>query len=338
MQALQLVARNQLEHCVLPTPQPGPHQVLVKTLATTICTSDLHDISRNPFGITLPRVLGHEAAGIVVASGAQVSRVDIGALVAIHPVVNCGECEECRRGLTHHCQQLGHLGFDRDGCFAEYIVQREDRVRVLPPNVSAHVGTLLEPLCVCLQAVARAGDLTQRTVLVVGDGPFGIIIARMALRAGGKVILVGREEFRLKQVPTAIALHWSSVEESLHAVRARVGMGGMDVAILAVSSKEAFDLCLSALRPRGRLVLFSALGKDDAVDLQRVHLRELELVGACNDEARLDEAVGLLSECSTELSHVITHQVPFRDWPRAFELARNHHHEVLKVSLTFPEL
>ncbi len=184
MQALQLLAPNQLEHCVLPTPQPGPHQVLVKTLATTICTSDLHDISRNPFGITLPRVLGHEAAGIVVASGAQVSSVDIGALVAIHPVVNCGECQECRRGFTHHCQQLGHLGFDRDGCFAEYIVQREDRVRVLPPNVSAHVGTLLEPLCVCLQAVARAGDLTQKTVLVVGDGPFGIIIARMALRWG----------------------------------------------------------------------------------------------------------------------------------------------------------
>ena len=63
MQALQLKAPNELKLCELPTPQPGPRDVLIRTVAATICTSDLHDISENPFGIALPRVLGHEAAG-----------------------------------------------------------------------------------------------------------------------------------------------------------------------------------------------------------------------------------------------------------------------------------
>ena len=68
-----------------------------------------------------------------------------------------------------------------------------------------------------------------------------------------------------------------------------------------------------------------------------MHLRELELIGACNDEERLDEAMNLLSVPELGLSELITHRIPFRDWPEAFELAQNHHHEALKVSLTFAE-
>src|SRR6266487_2991951 len=72
MQALQMRQLGELALTTLPMPTPGPRDVLIRTLAATICTSDLHDLSRNPFGIDLPRVLGHEAAGMVVACGAEV--------------------------------------------------------------------------------------------------------------------------------------------------------------------------------------------------------------------------------------------------------------------------
>jgi len=309
----------------LPAPTPGPRDVLIRTLAATICTSDLHDLERNPFGIALPRVLGHEAAGVVVACGADVRGFAPGMRVAVHPVVPCGECAECARGFSHLCARMGHLGNDRDGAFAEYFVQRADRVRRLPEQVPATVGALLEPVAVCLQAVARAGAVHGRDVLVVGDGPFGNIIARLAVGKGARqVVVAGREPFRLGRIP--------GVTTVKSAPRASA-----DVSILAVSSTQAAVSCLEALRPRGRLVVFSALPEAVALDLTSLHLREQEIVGACNDEERLDDALRCLSDPELALHEIVTHALPFPRWAEAFALARDGHDRALKVALTFPE-
>jgi 2-desacetyl-2-hydroxyethyl bacteriochlorophyllide A dehydrogenase len=323
MQALQMRELGLLALTTLPMPAPGPRDVLIRTLAATICTSDLYDLARNPFGIDLPRVLGHEAAGVVVAFGAEVDEFTLGTRVAVHPVLPCGECAECARGFGHLCARMGHLGYDRDGTFAEYFVQRADRVRRLPERVPATVGALLEPVAVCLQAISRAGAMHGREVLVTGDGPFGNIIARLAVQAGARrVVVAGRQPFRLGRIP--------GVETVKSASKASV-----DVAILAVSSSEAAASCLAALRPRGRLVIFSALAEAVALDLLPLHLRELEIVGACNDEDRLDEALRCLSDPELELHEIVTHALPFTQWPEAFALARDGHDRALKVALTF---
>jgi 2-desacetyl-2-hydroxyethyl bacteriochlorophyllide A dehydrogenase len=325
MQALQMRGPGDLVLTRLSAPRPGPHDVLIRTQAATICTSDLFDLADNPFGIELPRVLGHEAAGVVVASGQLAKELTPGQRVAAHPVVPCGDCAECARGFAHLCARMGHLGYDRDGAFAEYFVQRADRVRPLPDGVRADVGALLEPVAVCLQAIARAGAVSGRDVLVAGDGPFGNLIARLAVRAGARrVLVVGREPFRLARIP--------GVETQTSAP-----VRSADVAILAVSSEEAVVACLSALRPRGRLVVFSALHRPVALNLLQVHLRELEVVGSCNDEDRLDEAMACLSDPALALGEIITHQIRFDRWADAFALAGKGHDRALKVALTFPE-
>jgi threonine dehydrogenase-like Zn-dependent dehydrogenase len=325
MQALQMRGLGELVMTTLPVPAPGPRDVLIRTLAATICTSDLHDLARNPFAIALPRVLGHEAAGVVAACGAEVGEFTPGMRVAAHPVVPCGGCAECARGFGHLCAHLGHLGQDRDGSFAEYFRQRADRVRRLPDKLPATVGALLEPVAVCLQAIARAGAVRGRDVLVAGDGPFGNIIARLAVRNDARrVVVTGREPFRLGRIPGAETLQ-SAPNASV------------DVAILAVSSAEAATACLSSLRPRGRLVVFSALPEAVALDLVSLHLRELEIVGACNDEERLDEALQCLSDPELALHEIVTHTFPLAQWPAAFALARDGHDRALKVALTFPE-
>lgn len=324
MMALQMREIGSLVPTRLPVPTLGHQEVLIRTTAATICTSDLHDLARNPFGIPLPRVLGHEAAGVVVDHGAGVRSLPRGTRVAAHPVVPCGACDECRRGLGHLCTRMGHLGIDRDGAFAEFFVQRADRVRPLPETLPDALGTLLEPVAVCLQAIARAGEVRQRDVLVVGDGPFGNLIARLANRAGARqVTVVGREPFRLGRLRGATAA-------------SAVAPSSVDVAILAVSSPAAAAACLTALRPRGRLVLFSALADATPLELLPVHVRELEIVGACNDEDRLDEALACLADPSLALGELITHQLPFDRWAEAFTLAREEHDHALKVTLTFP--
>jgi threonine dehydrogenase-like Zn-dependent dehydrogenase len=220
---------------------------------------------------------------------------------------------------------MGHLGYDRYGAFAEFFVLRADRVRPIPDEVPASVGALLEPVAVCLQAIARAGEIRGRDVLVAGDGPFGNIIARLAVRAGARhVTVVGREPFRLARI------------RGVETCTTRP-TGPVDVAILAVNAPDAAASCLSALRPRGRLVVFSAVHRPASIDLIAVHLRELEIVGSCNDEDRLDEAVGCLGDPALALREVVTHLIPFERWDEAFTLARDGHDRALKVALTFPE-
>jgi threonine dehydrogenase-like Zn-dependent dehydrogenase len=109
------------------------------------------------------------------------------------------------------------------------------------------------------------------------------------------------------------------------------------VAILAGNAPDAAALGLSALRPRGRLVIFSAVHRSTTVDLVAVHRRELEIVGSCNDEDRLDEATQCLSDPALALHENVTHLIPFERWDEAFTLARDGHDRALKVALTFPE-
>lgn len=323
MRALQLKGLNELVMTEQPLPEPRADEVLVRTGAATICTSDLHDIRYNPFGIRYPRTLGHEGAGVVVKAGAAVTHLAPGMRVAAHPVVPCGKCEECRRGFEHLCSNMGHLGLDRDGCFAEYFVQRADRVVALPDHISLSLGALLEPVAVCLQAIARAGDVRGRRVLIAGDGPFGNIIARLALQAGAaKVLVAGRSPFRLSRIPGA-----DIVEE--------VPAKSADIAILAVSAADAVQTCMQALRPRGRLVIFSNVVAPVPIDLFTLHVCELEIAGACNDENRIAASLECLNNKTLALEELITHRLPFENWEEAFSLAREGHNRALKVALTF---
>jgi threonine dehydrogenase-like Zn-dependent dehydrogenase len=339
MRALQLQAIAKLVEVRLPVPRPKPDEVLVRTIVTTICTSDLNDLAHNPFGIVLPRVMGHEGAGVVAGVGENVNEFQIGDRVAAHPVIPCRACDNCRRGLGHLCSHMGHLGLDRDGTFAEYFCIRSDRVRRVPAGVPLHAASLLEPVAVCLEALGRGRVQPGDALLVVGDGPFGILIARLASRCKPrKIILVGHHDFRLNQVPEAVRIREQRATDVCAAVLAANDGMGVDVGIMAVGTQSALDLCTASLRARGRVVVFSAIHGPARFDLFRLHTQELEILGACNDQDLIDPALERLSDPQLRLGSLLTHRLPFEAWPRAFELARQGKDEALKVALVFGDL
>jgi threonine dehydrogenase-like Zn-dependent dehydrogenase len=339
MRALQLQAVNRLVEVRLPVPQPRPEEVLIRTVATTICTSDLSDIAHNPFGIALPRVLGHEGAGVVAEVGAGVNTFHPGDRVTAHPVIPCRDCENCRRGLGHLCSNLGHLGLDRDGTFAEFFCVRADRVRRLPPGVDFGFASLLEPVAVCLEAVDRGRIAAGETVRVLGDGPFGVLIARLAMeRRPARVVLVGHHEFRLRQVAGVATVNAKRSPDLPRAIRAACDGRGADVAILATGAPVAIEVAIACLRARGRVVVFSAVQGGVSVDWFRLHTQELEILGACNDQDLITPALECLGNPALRLDTLVTHHLPFGEWPRAFELARHGKDEALKVALGFDEL
>lgn len=334
MLSLQLHEPGRLAEARLPVPVPAADEVLVKTAATTICTSDLNDIEHNPFGITLPRVIGHEGAGTIASLGRNVKAFSLGERVAAHPVIPCGNCSNCRRDLEHLCTSMGHLGVDRNGTFAEYFVVPSDRVRRIPIGLDMETAALLEPMSVCLEAIERARLQSGETLLIVGDGPFGILIGRLALRRKpGKIILVGRHDFRLRQIPEALTVRYH--KNAPAAVKALNEGEGVDVAILATGNQSAVNLCISSLRARGRMVVFSALGRPCKMDLLKVHLQELEILGCCNDKNFLDIALQNMADPDLKLSSLVTHRLPFAEWPQAFQLAGRERRHALKVALIF---
>ena len=336
MKALVLQAPGRLEMADVPRPSPAEDQLLIRTGAAVICTSDLSDIRHNPFGIRLPMVIGHEGAGTVEAVGARVEGFAVGDRVATHPVHPCGACENCRMGMGHLCSEMGHFGLNMPGTFAEHYVVRADRARKVRPDIEWPVAALAEPVSVCLEALAQAGVGAGGRLLVIGDGPFGVLIARLAVRLDlAKVVVAGRHDFRLGFARGATCVNTRTLgTDPLQALRDASGRSsGCDAVIAAAGSPDAVHEGLALLRPKGRLVLFSAVPGTTPVDLFDVHVRELEIVGACNDQERFDEAVALLDDPSLALGELITHRLPMRDHREAFRLAAEGREEAMKVAI-----
>ncbi len=336
MKALQFTAIDQLDLVVIDPPVPAPNQVLIRTGAATICTSDLHDLRGNPFEIQLPIILGHEGAGTIVAMGSEVTGLEIGERVAAHPVHPCGVCDTCRAGQGHLCPNLDHFGLTMQGTFAEYFVARADRVHSLPETVSFTTAALAEPVCVCLEALHQTALESGQSLLILGDGPFGMMMARLAPRVTtDEVVIAGRHASRLAFAGSARTVLTERGVDPRDALREAHGGRGYDAIILAVADPSAVNLALDLLRPQGRLVVFGPLPGDTPVNLFDLLLRELEIVGAVNDQDRLPAAIAALADPALRLADLITHQFTLDEYETAFQTAEHDRDHAMKVAFTF---
>lgn len=336
MKAVSLKTIGQVELIELPVPAIQEDQLLIKTGAATICTSDLNDIRSNPFGIALPVVIGHEAAGTVVEVGKAVKGFKVGDRVTTHPVHPCGTCQACRDGMNHLCLEMGHFGINLQGTMAEYYVVRQDRARRIPDTMDFPLASLAEPVSVCLEALAQARLKPGNSLLIIGDGPFGVLIARLAKTFNlSKVVIVGRHDFRMSFAGSAIKMDSKEMTDPIRDLKNVVGGAGYDAAILGVGTAQAFTECFQCLKPKGRLVVFSAIPGETPVDLFSLHVKELEILGACNDQGRLDEAVRMLSNPVLGISDLITHRFPLTEFQQALHLAETGRDTAMKVSFVF---
>ncbi len=336
MQALMLKDLNQLELVEAPIPSIREDEILVKTGATTICTSDVNDIHGNPFGARLPVVIGHEGAGTVAAMGTTVQGFQVGQRIATHPVHPCGKCPPCQEGLGHLCLDMGHFGYNLPGTMAEYYIVRQDRARPISETTSFPAAALAEPVCVCLEALMQARLPEGGSLLVIGDGPFGVLMARLARRMPlERAVLAGQIEFRLALAQDAAQVNTRDAPDPVQSMLAANSGKPYDAAILAVGSPKALADGLRCLKPRGRMVIFSAIPGDTPVDLFHVHLKELEIVGACSDQDLFDRAVPLLDDPGLALPELVTHTFPLAEYRQAFELAEHGKDQAMKVAFVF---
>jgi len=334
MKALQLVAPGELRLVEMPVPVPREDQLLVRMGAATLCTSDLYDIRSNPFGIRLPVVLGHEGAGTVVEVGAQARGFQAGDRVAAHSVWPCGQCDPCREGLAHMCANMEHFGLNVPGVFAEYFAVRADRARRIADHVTMTTAALAEPTCCCLEALAQARLSPGQSLLILGDGPFGVLMSRLAGALGlRRIVIAGWQPFRLS-FAAAVRVNTAGAADPAALLRAANDGRGYDAVLLATDNPQAVKQGMACLKPRGRLVVFASYHGDTPVDLFQVQIKEFEIVDAVNDQDRFDAAVAALSDPALGLGELVTHPFALDDYRRALDLAERGQDRALKIALT----
>lgn len=203
MKALLFYGQKDVRVQEVPEPRVRPGSVKVKVEWCGICGTDLHEYLGGPIfvpapgnphpltGETLPVILGHEFAGQVVEVGEGVTRVQVGDRVAVEPILCCGECPECRRGLYNLCRKVGFHGLSGGGGgFSEFTVVPESMAHRLPDGMSTEEGALVEPVAVGFHAVRKARFAPGQTAIVFGAGPIGLVTVQCLRAAGASQVAV----------------------------------------------------------------------------------------------------------------------------------------------------
>lgn len=323
--------------------RPGPGQVEVAIEAGGICGSDLHYYNHGGFGtirIREPMILGHEVAGTVKALGEGISRLAVGDRVAVSPSRPCSQCDYCLKGQQNHCLNMRFYGSAMpmphiQGAFCQRLVAEQWQCHRIADGVSINEAAMAEPFAVTLHAIARAGALTGKRVLVTGCGPIGAL-AIIAARAHGAREIVATDVMDgvlEKALSTGAdrVINVASHPEQLSAYSANKGY--FDVQFEASGNERALRSGLEVLKPRSVLVQLG-LGGDVAIPQNLVVAKEIEMKGTFRFHEEFGLAVDLINTRRVDLKPLLTATFPLQDAVKAFETAGDRT-QSMKVQITF---
>jgi threonine dehydrogenase-like Zn-dependent dehydrogenase len=323
----------------VPTPTPGPGEVLVDVGAAGICGSDLHPYrGANPWGGSAAggRQAGHELAGLVAALGDGVTGLRVGQRVGIEPMhlVGCGRCRQCRRGDYHICPTRGmREGKRRSSAgFSEFDLAVADNVFPLPDGVSLEVASMLDVYACGVHAANRIPLKMSDHVCVLGTGPIGMTAGQVARAAGvRKVIMVGRRDELLevaREVGAADEVINNTRVDDLEAAIWEMTDGeGCDVVLESVGGQaDTVQQALAAASYGGKVGIIGAFWGDVAASYRAANRKEVDLRW-CNSystwqgEREYKIALDMVAEGRVKAEPLITHRYPLGDIGTAFQAA-----------------
>jgi L-iditol 2-dehydrogenase len=341
MNALLLKEYMNLELVQMPTPEIGPHDVLVRVRACGICGSDVHGLDGKTGRRIPPLVMGHEAAGEVVEAGAQVHDLRPGDRVTFDSTVYCGQCFHCTRGEVNLCDNREVLGvspgpYRRHGAFAEYVSVPRRIMYRLPDNLSYEQAALIEAVSVAVHAVGitpvRLGD----TAVVVGAGMIGLLAVQAVKLAGcTRIIAVDPDESRLalaRQMGATAAVNPKNGDAAALIHDMAEGRGA-DVALECVGATDPIGTAIAAVRKGGAVTLVGNVAPDINLPLQSVVTRQIRLQGSCASNGEYPACIALLSAGAIQVGPLISAVAPLEEGPSWFDRLYRHEPNLMKVIL-----
>lgn len=318
-------------------------QVEIAIQAGGICGSDLHYYHEGGIGairVREPMILGHEVAGTITALGASVSGLAIGDRVAVSPSRPCNACDYCLKGIQNHCLNMRFYGSAMpmphiQGAFRQRLVAESWQCHKVADGISIHEAAFAEPLAVTLHAVARAGSLLNKRVLVTGCGPIGALIV-IAARAHGAREIVATDVMepvlaKVREVGADRTINVAEHADQLAAYAANKGY--FDVMFEASGNERAMRAGLEVLKPRGILVQVG-LGGDISVPQNLVVSKEIDLRGSFRFHEEFNLAVDMINRQAVDVKPLLSSIYPLEEVTAAFEIAGDRK-QSMKVHLSF---
>ncbi len=302
-------------------PEPGPDEVLIKVAYAGICGTDLMIYLGKHPRAKAPLIMSHEFVGTIASEG--VEGLPLGAPVAINPLLSCGECPACRRGVGYVCEHLGLVGIDRDGGFAQYAAVPVHTVRLLPRSLPLSRAALIEPLAVAVHAVRvsdlKVGDITA----VLGAGPVGILTAQMARLAGAAVYVseVSPRRLNIARRLGFAVIDARSTDPVAEILRATEGEG-VPVVFETAGVQATITQAGQVARILGQILQVGMPKAPVEMDLTPLLFREVRITPIrVYREEDFDLAIRLAAANVLQLEEPVTHILPLNELEKGIHLS-----------------
>jgi len=326
----------------VPVPRIGAGELLVRVHTCGVCGTDLKKIASGSH--SAPRIFGHETSGVVAAVGDAVGAFKPGDRVVVFHHIPCGECYYCRHKTFAQCETYKKVGctagFEPSGGgFAEYVrvmdwIVDHGAVRI-PDEISFEQACFVEPVNTCMKGIETLQLVAGESVLVIGQGPIGIILSSLAKRSGARVITSDLYPERLtisKSFGLENAID-ASRADTVKTVREWTEGRGADAAIVAVGGNSLIGAAMDAVRPGGRVLLFAQTVRGEAtIDPAAICVDEKRLLGSYSASVELQaDSVRFVMSREMDLERLISHRFSLSDSIEALKLAANPQPDSMKI-------
>lgn len=314
--AVFYAAKEPLRVEEIPTPTPGPGEVLVKVASCGLCHTDLHYIDHGvPTFKKPPLVLGHEVSGTIAGLGEGADDWKEGDRVLLPAVYGCGQCDMCRTGRENICKNMVMFGNNVDGGYAEYILAPAKDVLALPDEVPlVEAAIIADATTTPYHAVVNRGRVKPGDqVVVFGCGGIGLNLVQIAAAVGAQVIAVDILDAKLewaRRLGAQVTLNAQGFERIDKEIRKLTG-GGADISFEAIGNPITQAQTFASLRTGGRFVVVGYSAKPMTLDTGRVMYREMEIIGSLGCRAvDYPRVIELVRQGKIKVKELVTARFP----------------------------
>jgi 2-desacetyl-2-hydroxyethyl bacteriochlorophyllide A dehydrogenase len=305
-----------IELCDFSLRKPEKTELLVKVTNCGVCGTDRH-IYEGKAPSSIPVILGHEYAGIIMDTSDLDSDFKIGEKVAIDPNIYCGYCDFCKRGKINFCENHQALGVTLNGGFAEYSIVPKKQAYRLPGDFDLSHAAFAEPLSCCLRGIDIAGIKPGNTVIIIGGGTIGLIMVQLVRNAGAAKIILIEPEMNKQVLGMELGADYafSSNDETLKTKIQDLTHAQIDVIIECVGKKETVEFAVETAGKGSKIVIFGLAPSDHNVtfNLQYLFKKELMILNSFLNPFTFSEAVSLLAAGRVNVRKLISDKIALKD-------------------------
>ncbi|MER3554891.1 MAG: alcohol dehydrogenase [Meiothermus sp.] len=324
MRAAVITGPGRLETQDLPIPEAGPGQVRVKVASTGVCGTDLHLLGGH-FHAVFPLVPGHEISGTIDQIGQGVNDLKEGDAVALDPVVSCGSCHYCHKGLRQHCEHFQALGVTRAGGFAEYVVAPAANAYTVG-KMPLQVAAFAEPLGCVAWGIQRLKPEPATKALLFGVGPIGLLLMQALLASGASsVTVVDPIEDRLELAKTLGASRTLKTGPEVMTQLKDLEPYGFDIVTEATGRPEVVQEMPNLATKGGKILIFGVSPDDATVQMSpyQIFQNDLTVLGSFSLMGTVPMALEWLASGRVNVEPLITHRLPIERLNQALDY-KNH--------------